>query len=119
MTSGKKLIPSRELALALLYVLTGSAGVNYPTSTRAHPSSQVRVSQQKSGPLPGMAQGILPLQMREKIWRFVAVPVLKLPVWEAAGIVEGRIFPQRKALEILGMLQLSIEQFYSISGLAP
>lgn len=118
MITGKELIPSRNLAVALLYLLTRAATVHYPGSTRAHPSPFVKVSQQREGPLPGFAKAILPLNVRENLWRLVAVPVLESGVWEGFGL-QGGFRSTQDPHEVLALVQAAVDQAYKDAGFKP
>lgn len=119
MITGKELVPSRNLAIAIFYVLARAASVNYPGSTKAHPSPFVRVTQKREGPLPGLAKGALPLDVREKIWRLVVAPVADKDVWVALGFLPRGFTSKRDPLEILGIIQAAVEQAYRDAGLKP
>jgi len=119
MVTGKELIPSRDLAVAIFYLLARAAAVYYPGSTRAHPSPFVRVSQQKEGPLPGMAKGLLPLDVRESLWRLVVVPVLEKEVWAPLGFLPRGFNNKRDPWKILEIIQNAVDQAYRDAGFAP
>lgn len=65
-----------RLAVGVLHMLLGSADVEFPNSTQAHPSFWVTVQLAPKGPLWAGAERLFPFQVRWDIWEYVVVPVL-------------------------------------------
>ncbi len=71
-----------QLAVGVLYLNLGRASVNFPTTTRAHPSYYVQVVQVPgSGPVSEAHRKLFPFQVQWALWQQVVVPLF------AAGYV--------------------------------
>jgi hypothetical protein len=67
----------RNLAVGCLHVIYGRASVEFPTSTRAHPSYWVFVGLNFFGPLSDEYRTVFPFRVWWKVWKQVIVPVVK------------------------------------------
>ena len=65
----------RRWSVGVLYVNLGLAVVDFPTSTRAHPSYLVHVALSPREPLTGGHRALFPFQVRWDIWQRVVVPM--------------------------------------------
>lgn len=65
-----------QLAVGVLYLNLGRAGLEFPTTTRAHPSYQVQVTLIPPGTvLEGGHRALFPFLVRWDIWQQVVVPL--------------------------------------------
>ena len=71
-----------RLALGCLYVNLGKAVLDFPGSTRAHPSLKVTVSRAFGEPLRDGDKQYFPFQVVWHIWESVVVPVLQDPAYQ-------------------------------------
>ena len=62
-------------AVGVIYLNLGLAVVEFPTSTRAHPSYQVHVGLSPRGPLSEGHRSLFPFYVRWDIWQQVIVPL--------------------------------------------
>jgi len=63
-----------RMSVGVLYLNLGLAGLEFPTSTRAHPSYQVQVTLTKP-PLSEDHRVLFPFYVRWDIWQRVVVPL--------------------------------------------
>src|SRR3989344_4131204 len=64
-----------QLAVGILHFNLGLAGVEFPATTRAHPSYQVLVLLTPKGLLEGGHKPLFPFQVRWDLWQRVVVPL--------------------------------------------
>jgi hypothetical protein len=65
-----------QLAVGVLYLNLGRAGVNFPTTTRAHPSYMVQVVLLPGGgALTGDHRKLFPFEVQWGVWQQVVVPL--------------------------------------------
>ena len=67
----------RNLAVGCLHVLYGKTVLNFPTTTRAHPSYWVFVNLGISGALTKEYKPLFPFRVWWKVWHTGIVPVVK------------------------------------------
>lgn len=64
-----------KLAVAVFYLLRGWGNLDFPTSTRAHPSWLVYVQRSSKAPPRGYYDAYFPMQVRWDVWNNVVVPI--------------------------------------------
>ena len=64
-----------QLAVGVLYLNLGRAGLDFPTSTKGHPSYLVHVTLVPGGLLSEDHKELFPFQVRWDIWQRVVVPL--------------------------------------------
>lgn len=67
----------RRIAVGVLHLMTGRASLEFPTSSRAHPSFEVLVVMTPRGPLREGDGAYFPFSVPWDFWEGVVVPVLK------------------------------------------
>lgn len=66
-----------QLSVGVLYLNLGLGSLEFPTTTRAHPSYQVQVVLRPKEPLTADHRQLFPFFVRWDIWQRVVVPVFK------------------------------------------
>ena len=67
-----------RLAVGILYINLGRAGVEFPTTTRAHPSYRVHVTVVPPvGGMPNHHRMLFPFEVRWDLWRNVVAPLFE------------------------------------------
>jgi len=98
-----------RLAVGILYINLGRAGVEFPTTTKAHPSYTVHVCLiPPNGALRSFHEILFPFQVRWDIWKNIVVPLFadgSILVKLLGGAADG---PLRNLLNAL-MLTDSLE----------
>lgn len=94
----EQLKDAKTLAVGLIHIQMGNADLEFPTSSRAHPSWWVWIVLTPKGPLWDSAGAVFPLKVRWNIWQEVIVPLLSDP--------DNQFFTDNGATKNWGLLSL-------------
>lgn len=119
-----------QLAVGVLYLNLGRAGVEFPTTTAAHPSYQVHVLLTPGGGLLDAAhKKLFPFQVSGAIWQRVVVPLFEDgSVLVKVGVGQNETLRQwinkeylltKDIVPLLAKIQQALLRGYEAQGYAP
>lgn len=118
----------RTLAVGLVHIQWGNAGLEWPTTSRAHPSWWVWIVLTPKGPLWESGSMVFPMKVRWDLWERVIVPFLeepenaKQPNEQPRNLVElftARLVTQFKAVGLLPSDLVEAPEFPSVPQVLP
>lgn len=75
-------IDTRQMAVGILHLNLGKAVVNFPGTTRSHPSTWVVINLGFGGPVDEQFRRYFPFQVIWYLWEQVLLPVLQNPDYQ-------------------------------------
>jgi len=119
-------LDTRQIAVGILHLNLGHAVMDFPGSTRAHPSRWAVVSLSAKGPLESQFRRYFPFQVIWHLWELVVVPVLQDPEYQVitrTGSLRNQINDQSLELRdyntLLGKIEEGIVLQMQVVGILP
>jgi hypothetical protein len=109
----------RGLAIGCFYLLAGGAFAEFPFSRVSAPSALVRIVRGIQGLLRSGDQGVFPIEVGWRQWKYAVVPVLEDPAWAVKIPVNSARLLQNRIAEYISLLESALIQSYRAAGFLP